>query len=65
MQESKRAKSWQDPNVISYDKTITKKIAGYPSLYKLTGNLMEGYLSNKGSKTLLIVGAGGGQSLSN
>ncbi|MEK4667295.1 class I SAM-dependent methyltransferase [Niallia sp. FSL R7-0271] len=63
MPESKRAKSWEDPSVNSYATTIRKKIAGYPLLYELTGNLMEGFLIGDSNHTVLIVGAGGGQEL--
>lgn len=61
--ENRLAQSWHDPNVITYEQKISKKIAGYSSLYDLTSKLMSVSVNKEEEKSILIVGAGGGQEL--
>ncbi|MEI2405790.1 class I SAM-dependent methyltransferase [Niallia taxi] len=61
--ENRLAQSWHEPNVITYEQKISRKIAGYSTLYDLTSKLMSVSINKEEEKSILIVGAGGGQEL--
>lgn len=61
--KNRLAKSWHNPKVITYGQKISTKIAGYFLLYELTSKLMSVSLHKEEEKSILIVGAGGGQEL--
>lgn len=56
--------NWTDADVITYDQTITKKIAGYSFLYELTRSFLSvDFQQTTVRKDMLVIGAGGGQEL--
>lgn len=55
---------WTDKSVITYDQTISNKIAGYALLYDLTSYLLAvDFQQATVRKDMLVIGAGGGQEL--
>ncbi len=56
--------NWADTSVVTYDQTISKKIAGYSLLYDLTRYfLLVDFQQTTVKKEMLVIGAGGGQEL--
>lgn len=63
MTTNQQSMNWNDPSVLDYEKTIRRKIAGYPLLYEMSSRLMKAGLTGSEDVRLLIVGAGGGEEL--